>query len=125
VSRDSLQERLDRLFAAAPHAAPAAALRPFVDYHDADQEAARRLADAMAAAASTDSGDTGLERALDLAERAAATEPVAGLTRRAVRLFVTHHPAAAERLRLPGRRATDPSPDPDTPDHQKRRAPDG
>lgn len=101
MSRDPLRERLERLLAAlaAGPVAPAAERRPFVDYLDSDQAAARELADGMVAAARAEPGDDGLDRALGLAEAAARSEAVHGVARQAVRLFLTHYPPARERLR--------------------------
>ena len=72
----------------------------FSEFDSAQRDRGIDLASRLMRIASEEGGDAGIAAALEEAERAERTEPVAGLVQYAVKLFVTHHPEARAKLRL-------------------------
>ncbi len=73
--------------------------RAFSEFFRPDVRRATRLAQEMAETAPPGEGDEGLSRALDVAERSMGADP-SGVVEHAVKLFLTHHAPARDRLRL-------------------------
>lgn len=107
MSIEDLQKRLDAVLSSrgqGPSPELAAAGPPprriFSDYDRRDTAAATALASRLMAIANEKGGEDGLAAAVDEVERALAAEERPGLVQHAVKLFITHHPEARERLRL-------------------------